>query len=142
MNRRALLRALGAMLWAAPARAAAQIAPRIPRIGVLAPAEGTASDPVVGAFPLALRDLGYVEGRTIAIEWRFAGGKTERFAALIDELLRLQVDVLVVGSTAAALTAKEATSTVPIIFVGASDPVGRGMVASLARPGGNVTGAS
>jgi putative ABC transport system substrate-binding protein len=93
------------------------------------------------AFVQRLRELGWIEGRTIAIEYRWAEGRTERFADLAAELVRLKVDVIVtLGSAVPA--AKQATSVVPIVFAVASDPVGSGMVASLARPGGNVTGLS
>src|SRR5262249_32961877 len=90
----------------------------------------------------ALCDLGYVEGQTIAVEYRYAHGVVERFHALIAELVRFPVDVLVVGSAPAALVAKSATQTMPIVMAGAGDPVGSGLVASLARPGGNLTGLS
>src|SRR5262245_13355176 len=87
-----------------------------------------------------LRALGYVDGKNIAIEFRAADNKFDRFPALVDELVRLKVDVLIITSTAAALVAKKATTTVPIIVMGVTDPVGAGLVDSLARPGGNITG--
>ena len=89
-----------------------------------------------------LRDLGYAEGQNLAIEWRYSEGKAERFADLAAELVRLQVDVIVTMSTPAALAAKQATQTIPIVMVYVADPVGTGLVASLARPGGNLTGVS
>jgi putative ABC transport system substrate-binding protein len=89
-----------------------------------------------------LRDLGYAEGQNLAIEWRYSEGKVERFADLAAELVRLQVDVIVTMSTPAALAAKQATQTIPIVMVYVADPVGTGLVASLARPGGNLTGVS
>ena len=93
-------------------------------------------------FRQGLRDLGYVEGRNVVIEFRDAEGKLERLPALAAELVALKVDVIVVGGTVAALAAKQATRTVPIVFVSAVDPVTDGLVTSLARPGGNVTGLS
>jgi putative ABC transport system substrate-binding protein len=87
-----------------------------------------------------LRALGYVEGKNIAIEFRAADNKFDRFPALVDELVRLKVDVLIISSTAAALVAKNATRTIPIIVMGVTDPVAAGLVDSLARPGGNITG--
>jgi putative ABC transport system substrate-binding protein len=87
-----------------------------------------------------LKDLGWVEGQNIVIEWRFAGGRAERLPDLAAELVRLQVDLIVVPSTPPALAAKNATKTIPIVTVGVGDPVGLGLVASLARPGGNITG--
>ena len=89
-----------------------------------------------------LRELGWIEGRTVAIEYRWAEGRSERFAEIAAEFVRLKVDVIVTGGTAAVLAAKQATSVIPIVFAVARDPVGDGLVASLARPGGNVTGLS
>jgi len=94
----------------------------------------------IDALQKGLRDLGYVEGANVIIEARFADGRPERIPPMIDELLRLKVDVLVVGSNLAALPAKRATTTVPIVFAGVFDPIASGIVSSLARPGGNVTG--
>ena len=93
------------------------------------------------AFVQRLRELGWIEGRTVAIEYRWAEGRSERFAEIAAEFVRLKVDVIVT-SGAAALAAKQATSVIPIVFAVAADPVGSGLVASLARPGGNVTGLS
>jgi putative tryptophan/tyrosine transport system substrate-binding protein len=91
-------------------------------------------------FSKALRELGYVEGRNIVIEYRHADGKLERLPALAEELVRLKVDVLVTNATSAAIAAKNATKTIPVIFLGVSDPVAAGLIDSLARPGGNLTG--
>ena|SRR6266566_4517344 len=88
------------------------------------------------------RELGYVEGLNVVIEQRLAEGQGERFPELVAEMLRLKVDVLVVGSPVGAPAAKSATSTIPVVFAGVGDPVGQGIVASLARPGGNITGFS
>ena len=89
-----------------------------------------------------LRELGWIEGRTVAIEYRWAEGRSERFAEIAAEFVRLKVDVIVTSGTAPVLAAKQATSVIPIVFAVAGDPVGTGLVASLARPGGNVTGLS
>ena len=94
------------------------------------------------AFVQRLRELGWTEGRTVAIEYRWAEGRSERFAEIATELVRLKVDVIVTSSTPAVIAAKQATSVIPIVFAIAADPVGTGLVASLARPGGNVTGLS
>ena len=96
----------------------------------------------MNAFQQTLRELGYVEGRNLILDQRFTEGQPHRFPELIADVLRLNPDVLVGGSSAGALAAKNATTTVPVVFVGAADPVGQGIVASLARPGGNLTGNS
>src|ERR1700756_4045786 len=134
--------ALCAMLFALSVPVAAQAAGKIPRIGYLSP--GSLSDsPNRDAFLQGLRGLGYVEGKTILIEYRYAEGKFERVPELAEELVRLKVDVLMVGGgTATVLRVKKVTNTVPIVFALVSDPVGDGVVASLARPGGNLTGLS
>src|SRR5262245_1739968 len=116
-------------MLATPLAAAAQRAATIPRIGVLVPAEPSLDDPNIAAFRRALHDLGNVEGQTITIEWRLAHGSVERFPALIAELVGLKVDVLVIGSGPATVAAKQATQTIPIVFGGVPDPVGRGLVA-------------
>jgi putative ABC transport system substrate-binding protein len=126
-----------------PLSVAAQQTGRIPRIGYLAPHSPSAGPSVrEGAFRQALRELGYVEGTNIAVEYRFAEGKFDRLAGLAAELARLEVDVIVAAVTQASLAAKQATSTIPIVFIAVSDPLGTGLVASLARPGANVTGTS
>src|SRR5262245_27822052 len=117
--------------------AQAQQATKIPRIGFGA---GTGPDSIV-EFRRGLQDLGYIEGKNILIEYRYAKGVAE-FPNLVAELVRLKVDVLVVTNTAAAQAAKKATTTIPVIFTSVGDPVGTGIVGSLARPGGNVTGLS
>jgi putative ABC transport system substrate-binding protein len=124
-----------------PVAAEAQKAAKVARIGYLGPT--LAANPhMIEAFLQGLRDLGYVEGRNVVIEYRSAEGKLERYPALVAELLGLKVDVIFVPGTPAALAAKQATRTVPIVFVAATDPVADGLVTSLARPGGNVTGLS
>ena len=97
---------------------------------------------MVAAFVQRLRELGWIEGRTVAIEYRWAEGRNERFSEIAAEFVRLKVDVIVTQGTPAAIAAKQATSVIPIVFAVAGDPVGSGLVASLARPGGNVTGLS
>jgi putative tryptophan/tyrosine transport system substrate-binding protein len=126
-----------------PLLADAQKAGKVPRIGVVVPAEpASPEEPDFAAFRQALLDLGYVEGQTIAVEYRYAHGEAERYRDLTIELVRLQVDVMVIGSGPAARAAKQATATIPIVVAGAGDPVGQGLVASLARAGGTVTGLS
>jgi len=130
-------------MLAAPLAAKAQQAGKVPRLGVLFPAElPSPEEPNLAAFRQALRHLGYVEGQTVAIEYRYALGRRERFPDLVAELVGLKVDILVVGSGSAAVAAKHTTQAIPIVFLGGGDPVGSGLVASLARPGGNMTGLS
>ena len=140
MDRRSTVIALLA-LAAAPLAAEAQPAAKVARIGYLATNPETSSH-VREAFFQGLRDLGYVEGRNLVIEYRDAEGKVERLPAFAAELVALKVDVIVASGTLAALAAKQATKIVPIVFSPAGDPVGSGLVTSLARPGGNVTGLS
>jgi putative ABC transport system substrate-binding protein len=131
-----------AILWA-PLTAQTPPAGKVPRLGLVFPAESPSpEEPNLAAFREALRHLGYVEGRTVALEYRYALERGERFPDLVTELIRLKVDILIVGATRGAVTAQQATRTIPIIFVGTPDPVGSGLVASLARPGGNMTGLS
>jgi putative ABC transport system substrate-binding protein len=138
-TRRAFIGTLAGGLLAAPL--AAQQAPKVARIGFLA--LNRAASPRLGeAFLQGLRDLGYVEGRNVVIEFRDAEGKPERLPALAAELVALKVDVIVAPSTPHALAAKQATKTIPIVFASAPDPVTDGLVTSLARPGDNVTGLS
>jgi putative tryptophan/tyrosine transport system substrate-binding protein len=137
-GRRTFLVAASAIL-VAQAAAQARLAPRAHRIGFLSP---VTPGPRNDAFVQGLRELGYVDGRNVTIEMRFADGRPERLPALVNELLGLKVDVLVVGSTIGARAAMQATSTIPIVFAGASDPVAGGVVVNLARPQGNVTGLS
>jgi len=135
-----IILALAFLAAAFPARA--QPPSTVPRIGLLATDTPTGTNPRLEVFRQGLRDLGYVEGRNIAIEYRWAGGRLERLPDLAIELVGLKVDVIVAPTTPMALAAKTATGTIPIVFVTAGDPVGSGLVASLARPGGNVTGLS
>jgi putative ABC transport system substrate-binding protein len=140
MRRRAFITLLGcAAVW--PLAARAQQAARLPTIGFLGASTPAAWAPWLAAFVQRLRELGWIEGRTVAIEIRWAEGRSERFAEIAAELVRLKVDVIVT-SGAAAPAAKQATSTIPIVFMLANDPIATGLVASLSRPGGNVTGLS
>jgi ABC-type uncharacterized transport system substrate-binding protein len=129
-------------LFAAPLATQAQPAGKAPRIGVLVGASREMALHNIEAFRQGLRESGYVEGQSIAIEWRYADGKWERFSDLVAELVRLKVDVIVAGVTAAALAAKNATKTIPIVMAAVGNPIESGLVASLARPGGNITGPS
>src|SRR5258706_15945430 len=123
--------------------AQAQQPGKIPRIGILIAASASFYSARVEALRQRLRELGYVEGESIVIEYRYAEGRLERLPDLAAELVRLKVDVIVTAPTQAALAAKKATATIPIVFTDiASDPVGSGLVSSLARPGGNITGLS
>jgi ABC-type uncharacterized transport system substrate-binding protein len=140
MDRRAFIVG-GVAVLAAPLAAEAQQAAKVPRIGYLA-VNLAATPHLPEAFRQGLRDLGYVEGRNLVIEYRDAEGKLERLPALAAELVALKVDVIVAPPTPAALAAKQATRTLPIVFPVAVDPVTSGLVTSLARPGGNVTGLS
>jgi len=126
-------------LLAAPPAAAAQQTRKVPQIGFLV---FVSSEARYRGFQQGLRELGYVEGQNIAIEFRSADGSLERLRDLADELVRLHVDVIVAGSTVGAKASKRATSTIPIVMANVADPVGGGLVASLARPGGNITGLS
>ncbi len=131
-------------LCVAPLAPEAQQPTHVHRIGALSGIVGTTPgrDPFVEAFLEGMRALGYVEGQNLVLEYRAAAGHYERFPDLAAELVRLKVDVLMMGSTPAALAAKHATTTIPIVMVAMGDPVGSGLVASLARPGGNITGSS
>ena len=139
MDRRTFLAGTGAVLLAAPLAVEGQQAGKVWRVGYL----GT-TDPAVSVLFEALRhglqEHGYVEGRNLVIERRFSGGVDARLPALASELIRLKVDILIAAGGAATVAAKEATATIPIVMAGASDPVKRGLVTSLARPGGNITG--
>jgi ABC-type uncharacterized transport system substrate-binding protein len=133
---------LCAMLLALCVSADAQQPGKIPRIGFLIGSSPSANAARIEAFRQGLRDLGYIEGKNIVIEWRSAEGKVDRFPALAAELVRLNVDVIVAAGPVSTRPAKEATVTIPIVMTQDTDPVGNGFVASLARPGGNITGLS
>jgi len=125
-------------LW--PLAARAQQVAKLPTIGFLGPNTRSSGSEWVAAFVQRLRALGWIEGRTVAIEYRWAEGHNERYTEFAAEFVRLKVDVIVVSGTPAVMAAKQATSVIPIVFATAGDPVGNGLVASLALPGGNVTG--
>jgi putative tryptophan/tyrosine transport system substrate-binding protein len=131
--------ALGAMLFAHCVPVEAQQPTNVPRIGYLTPSI-SANRSQFEAFRQGLRDLGYVEGKNFVIEWRASEGKLDRNPALAAELVRLKVDVIVAVGSGEIRAAKEATAAIPIVMVRGGDPVGSGFVASLARPGGNITG--
>ena len=139
MDRRSFIATLAGGLLAAPLAAEAQPAGKVPRIGFLfSGASGPARE--VDTFRQGLRDLGYIEGQNIAIEYRFAGGQVERLPELAAELVRLKLDVIVAPYTPPALAVKRATSTIPIVFAVVADAVGAGLIANFARPGRNITG--
>jgi putative ABC transport system substrate-binding protein len=129
-------------LLAAPLGAGAQQAPKAPRIGVLHPGAPAAASQLVAAFKQGLREHGYVEGQNIVVERRFAEARAERLSDIAAELVRLKVDVIVTASDVGIAAVKQQTETIPIVMANSTDPVGTGFVASLARPGGNVTGLS
>src|SRR3954454_9040227 len=141
MKRREFITLLGGAAVARPLAARAQQAAKLPTIGFLGSTTPSTMSQWVGAFAQRLRDLGWSEGRTIAIEYRWGEGRRERFAEIAAEFVHLKVDLIVAGGSAVPLL-KQATSVVPIVFVLATDPIGGGLVASLSRPGGNVTGLS
>jgi putative ABC transport system substrate-binding protein len=141
-TRRAFLGTLACGLLAAPLAAEAQPAGKVHRIGVLEPTSMVLNAPNIEAFRQGLRELGYVEGRNYIIEYRSADGRSERFPDLATELIRLKVDVILTRGTPAVLAAKNATGTIPVVMAASGDPVLSGVVTSLARPGGNVTGLS
>jgi putative ABC transport system substrate-binding protein len=141
MKRREFITLIGGAAVAWPLAARAQQAGRLPTIGFLGTGSASVWSVFVAAFVQRLRELGWIEGRTVATEYRWAEGRSERFSDIAAEFVRLKVDVIVAGGNAVA-AAKQATSVIPIVFPVAVDPVGGGLVASLARPGGNVTGLS
>src|SRR5207247_6427557 len=131
---------LCAMLLALCSSVAAQQPKKIPRIGFLGNSTPALEENLVGPLREGLRDLGYVEGKNIVIEWRWAEGKYERFPTLIAELIALNVDLIVTAGTPATIALKKATTTLPLVMIAVGDPVGTGLIASLAHPGGNITG--
>ena len=142
MNRKIFCLALCALLFALGVSAQAQQPAKVPRIGYLTNESLSALSARTEAFRKGLRELGYIEGKNIVIEWRDAEGKLDRLPELAVELVRLRVDVIVTAGGLATRSAKEATMTIPIVMTQESDPVASGFVASLARPGGNITGLS
>jgi putative tryptophan/tyrosine transport system substrate-binding protein len=138
-RRREFITLLGGAAVAWPLAARAQQPGKPPTIGFLG-ANPSIESQRLAAFVQRLRELGWIEGRTVSIEYRWAEGRSERYAENAAELVRLKVDVIVTSTTPPSLAAKQATAVIPIVFAAANDPVGTGLVASLARPGGNVTG--
>jgi putative ABC transport system substrate-binding protein len=142
MKNKITVLALCALLFALCFSAEAQQPKKIPRIGYLTAASLSAIPHRIEAFRQGLRELRYVEGKNIVIEYRYAEGKLDRLPALAGELVRLKVDIIIAVGPPAARAVKEATATIPIVMTQDPDPVGSGFVASLARPGGNITGLS
>jgi len=143
-KRRKIIVALGASALAAPFASFAQAQGKIWRVGFLATRARpmTLDTDYVGAFLRGMRDFGYVEGKNLVIEWRFAEGRAELLPVLASELVQLKVDVIVINGLAAAFAAQKATATIPIVFPNTGDPIAYGFVKSLAQPGGNMTGVS
>jgi putative ABC transport system substrate-binding protein len=143
-NRRKLVMGLGASVFVAPIGSFAQQQGKIWRVGFLSQrrVEISDSDYYYGPFRQGMRELGYVEGQNLVIEWRSAEGNNERLPGLAAELVNLKVDVIVTAATPATSAARSATTTIPIVMAGVGDPVGAGLVKSFARPGGNITGLS
>ena len=142
MSRRAFIALLGGAVAAWPLTARAQQPGKLPTIGFMGQTTRSAAGEWTAAFVQRLRELGWIDGRNVAIEYRWGEGRDERFAEIAAEFVRLKVDVIVTSGTPQVLAAKQATSVIPIVFATAGDPVGTGLVTSLARPGGNVTGLS
>jgi putative tryptophan/tyrosine transport system substrate-binding protein len=141
MKRRDFITLVGGVAaW--PLVARAQQAGKLPTIGFLVPGKPSSHGRWVAAFAQRLHELGWIEGRTVAIEYRWAEGRSERFAEIAAEFVGLKVGVIVTGGTEVVIAAKQATSIIPIVFAAAGDPVATGLAESLARPGGNVTGLS
>jgi len=140
MRRREFISVLGGAAVAWPLAARAQPG-KLPTLGFLGAITASFQSQHIAAFVRRLRELGWIEGHTVAIEYRWAEARPERFAEIATEFVRLKVDVIVTQG-GAVLAAKQATSVIPIVFASAGDPVGGGLVASLARPGGNITGLS
>jgi len=142
MKRREFITLIDSAAAAWPLAARAQHVGRVPTIGFLGVGTSSGAGQWVGAFVQRLHELDWIVGRTIAVEYRWAEGRYERAAEIAAEFVQRKVDVIVTSATAGAVAAKQATSVIPIVFAAAGDPVGTGLVASLARPGGNVTGLS
>ena len=142
-TRRQFLRTVSVGLLAAPLAVEAQQPGRVPRIGFLSVTSPSDRPPLLDAFRQGLRELGWVEGQNIVIDYRYAEGRVDRLPDLAAELVRLKVDLIVASAGTQGVTAaKNATETIPIVMIAVRDPVGTGLIASLARPGGNVTGVS
>jgi putative tryptophan/tyrosine transport system substrate-binding protein len=142
LRRREFITLLGSAAASWPLAASGQQTPRLPTIGSLSPMTASVENQRVAAFVQRLREIGWIEGRTVAIKVRWAEGRSERTAEIVTEFVREKVDVIVAGGTLSVLVAKQGISVIPIVLAGAGDPVSTGVVVSLARPGGNVTGLS
>jgi putative ABC transport system substrate-binding protein len=142
LNRRMILLALGASAFAIPTSSAEQYSRSVPRIGWLVPTTQAEWEALLEEYRGGMRDLGYIEGRTVQTEWVYADGHFERLPDLAAKLVEHKVDLIVTASTPAAIAAKRATDKIPVVFAASSDPLSTGVVASLARPGGNITGLS
>ena len=142
MKRREFITLLGGAAAAWPFAARAQQPGKLPTVGLLVGTTLLVESPRVAAFVQRLRELGWIEGRTVAIEIRYADGRTERLVEIAAEFVRLKVDVIFTQGTASVIAAKQAAAVIPIVFAAVADPVSTGLVASLPRPGGNVTGLS
>jgi ABC-type uncharacterized transport system substrate-binding protein len=140
MKRREFVTLLGSAAIPWPLAAGAQQLRKLPTIGFFGQSTRSAASEWAAAFVQRLRELGWIDGRNVAIEYRWGEGRNERFAEIAAEFVRLKVDIIVTSGTPTILAAKQATSVIPIVFATAGDPVSSGLVASLARPGGNVTG--
>jgi len=142
MRRREFIALVGSVTTGWPLMARAQQAPKLPTIGFLGSSTSSAMTAWIAAFVQRLHELGWIEGRTVAIEYRWGEGRDERYAQIADEFIRLKVNVIVTYGTPPTKAAKQATTTIPIVFAAAADPIGNGLVSSLSQPGGNVTGLS
>ena len=142
MKRREFVTLLGSAAIPWPLAAGAQQLRKLPTIGFFGQSTRSAASEWAAAFVQRLRELGWIDGRNVAIEYRWAEGREERFAEIAAEFVRLKVDIIVTSGTPQVVAAKQATSVIPIVFAAAGDPVASGLVASLARPGGNATGLS
>src|SRR4029453_8036343 len=142
MRRRDFITLVGGAAATWPLAAHAQQQRKLPTIGFLGASTSSNWSHWTAAFVQRLRELGWIEGRTVAIEYRWAEGRSDRFTEIAAEFVRLKVDVILTHNTPPTLAAKRATTSIPIVFATAGDPIGSGIVASLARPGGNVTGLS
>ena len=140
MNKKIVVSFLATLILVSVHFGEAQQPKKIPRIGFLGNSTPALEENLVGPFREGLRDLGYVEGKNIVIEWRWAEGKYERFPTLIAELIAMNVDLIVTAGTPATIALKKATTTLPLVMIAVGDPVGTGLIASLAHPGGNLTG--
>ncbi len=142
MDRRTVIKGLSTVVGLMPIAAYSQPLAKAARVGLLMTTTPVAASHIVVAFADGLRMLGYIEGKNLVLDYRWAEGRPERFDGLVAELVRQRVDVIVASSQAAALAAKRGTTTIPIVMLNATDPVEAALVSSLARPGGNVTGLS